>query len=73
MLYEVITPPFVGELSGWSALPDNLLVATVDDNMLPDFVQVYLCGSDFPRELLPNVAYWHAATSEEALNGYLVV
>lgn len=65
------TPPFIGELSGWSALPDNLLVATVDGNMLPDVVQIYLCGEDVPRELLSNVAYWHAATSEEALGGHL--
>lgn len=65
------TPPFVGELSGWSVLPDNLLVATVDDNMLPDFVQIYLCGADVPREILSNVAYWHAGTSEKALSDYI--
>ncbi|MCB2179659.1 hypothetical protein KQH54_00900 [bacterium] len=65
------TPPFVGELSSWSALPDNLLVAAVDDNMLPNFVQVYLCGEDVPREILSNVAYWHAGTSEDALSDYL--
>lgn len=65
------TPPFVGELANWTVLPDMLLVTTVNEDMLPDFTQVYLCGSDVPREILPNVAYWHAATSEEALAGHL--
>jgi hypothetical protein len=65
------TPPFVGELANWSVLPDILLITTVDDSMLPDYAQVYMCGSDVPREILPHVAYWHAATSEDALSGNL--
>jgi len=65
------TPPVVGELASWETLPDNLLIAVVDDDLAPDYVQIYLCGEDIPREELARVAYWHAATSEDALQGYL--
>lgn len=65
------TPPIVGELANWSVIPDIILITTVDQNSLPDFAQIYMCGEDIPRELLSQVAYWHAATSEEAFQGYL--
>jgi hypothetical protein len=65
------TPPLVGDLAGWSVLPDMILIAVVDDLLSPDFVQVYECGQDIPRELLDRVAYWHSATSEQALEGHL--
>lgn len=62
------TPPFVGELASWRVLPDTLLITTVDESMLPNYTQIYLCGEDVPREDLPHVAYWHAGTSEDALS-----
>lgn len=65
------SPPLVGDLSGWSVLPDMILIAAVDDQLSPDFVQIYECGQDIPRELLERVAFWHAATSEQSLGGHL--
>ena len=64
-------PPLVGNLAGWPVIPDLILLATVDGLLVPDLVQVYECGQDIPRELLDRVAFWHAATSEQALQGYL--
>jgi hypothetical protein len=64
------TPPLVGDLASWVSLPDNLLIAVVNEDLSPDYVQVYLCGRDIPRDVLRNVAYWHAATSEDGLQGY---
>ncbi len=61
----------MGELVSWEALPDNLLIAVVDDDLVPEYVQIYQCGEDIPQEELARVAYWHAATSEDALEGYL--
>ena len=65
------TPPIVGELANWSLLPDILLITTVDENLNPNFAQVYLCGDDVPHDVLPQVAYWHSATSEDAFQGYI--
>jgi hypothetical protein len=65
------TPPIVGDLANWSVLPDLILITTVDHNSNPNFAQVYMCGEDVPREVLSSVAYWHAATSEEAFQGHL--
>jgi len=42
----------------------------VDEMSNPQYAQVYLCGSDVPRDVLSQVAYWHAATSEAALEPY---
>lgn len=64
------TPPIVGELASWEALPENLLIAVVDDDLVPQYVQIYQCGEDVPAEELSRVAYWHAATSEDALQGH---
>lgn len=66
-----LTPPLVGELSSWAGIPDHILVTTVDEGFSPDSVQIYICGADIPDETLSKVAYWHAATDEEALAGYL--
>jgi hypothetical protein len=65
------TPPLVGELATWETLPDNLLIAVVDEDLVPDYVQVYQCSGDIPAAELDWVAYWHAATSVDALMGYL--
>jgi hypothetical protein len=65
------TPPLVGELQNWPMLPDKLLITLVTEDMLPDFAQVYMCGEDVPDDVIERVAYWHAATSEEALDGHL--
>ena len=65
------TPPLVGELASWEVLPDNLLIAVVDEDLTPEYVQIYQCGTDIPSAELERVAYWHAATSVDALNGYL--
>jgi hypothetical protein len=64
------TPPIVGELANWPVLPDVILITVVDEMSNPQYAQVYLCGSDVPRDVLSQVAYWHAATSEEALEPY---
>ena len=65
------TPPIVGELANWQVLPDLILITVVDSESNPLYAQVYLCGIDVPREVLSDVAYWHAATSEDAFQGYL--
>ncbi len=64
-------PPVVGELATWTVVPDTILITVVDENSDPIFTQVYVCGQQIPREVLSQVAYWHAATSEEAFTGYL--
>jgi hypothetical protein len=66
-----LTPPLVGELSSWAGIPDNILITTVDETFSPDSAQIYICGADIPEETLSKVAYWHAATDEEALADYL--
>ena len=43
----------------------------VDENLNPDFSQIYLCGENIPAEVRERVVYWHAATSEEALADYV--
>lgn len=65
------TPPIVGELANWEVVPNMILITTVTDSPSPDFVQIYKCGVDIPREALTSVAYWHTATSEDALQRYL--
>jgi hypothetical protein len=65
------TPPIVGELANWEALPETLLITVVDSNSNPQYVQIFMCGQDVPREVRSQVAYWHAATSEDAFQGYL--
>lgn len=65
------SPPVVGELATWTTLPNYLLIAAVDENLNPDFAQVYLCGEDIPADVRERVVYWHAATSEEALADYV--
>jgi hypothetical protein len=64
------TPPRVGELATWSALPDNLLIAVTDESDNPDYFQIYLCGEDIPADDLDRVIYFHAGTNDEALQGY---
>lgn len=64
-------PPIVGELASWSIIPDTILITTVDEENNPDYAQIYLCGKDIPTEILDRVAYWHAATSEQALQDHL--
>ena len=64
-------PPIVGRLASWTVIPDTILITTVDENGSPDHAQIYICGQDIPRETLGQVAYWHAATSEQALQGHL--
>jgi hypothetical protein len=68
-----LTPPLTGELSSWAAIPNNILITTIDESFDPETVQIYLCGDDIPEETLGRVAYWHAATSEEALDDYLAL
>lgn len=65
------TPPLVGDLQNWPALPEKLLITVVTEDMLPDYAQIYMCGEDIPSEVVEQVAYWHAGTSEEALQGHL--
>ena len=65
------TPPIVGELASWAALPDKLLVTVVDGMSNPLYSRIFICGDDVPEEILSQVAFWHAATSAEAFQGYL--
>ena len=64
-------PPIIGELAYWPGVPDTILVTTVNPDASPDTAQIYLCGADIPDEALIRVAYWHAATSEQALQDHL--
>jgi hypothetical protein len=64
-------PPLVGELASWPSVPNTILISTVNEHGSPDSAQIYLCGGDIPGEVLGKVAYWHAATSEQALEGHL--
>jgi hypothetical protein len=66
-----LTPPIIGELAYWPLVPDTILVTTVNADASPDSVRVYLCGADIPAEDLIRSAYWHAATSETALDEYI--
>jgi hypothetical protein len=66
-----LTPPLVGELSSWAAVPDNILITVIDEDFNPESITIYICGEDIPEETLGQVYYWHAATSEEALSGYV--
>jgi hypothetical protein len=66
-----LTPPVTGELSSWAAIPDNILITTIDESFIPEAVQIYVCGADIPEETLGQVYYWHAATSVEALSDYV--
>jgi hypothetical protein len=63
--------PIVGELAYWPGVPDTILVTTINADSSPDTVRVYMCGSDIPDNVLIRVAYWHTATSEDALQDYL--
>lgn len=65
------SPPIVGELASWQVLPSPLLITVVDQSSNPFYAQVYLCGGDVPGEVLSQVAFWHAGTSEQAFQGYL--
>lgn len=65
------SPAIIGELASWQALPDNLLVAVYDQENKPDYVRIYQCGQDFPEADRPRSVYWHAGTSQEALEDYL--
>lgn len=66
-----LLPPIIGELAYWPTIPDTILVTTVNADASPDSVRVYLCGADIPAEELIRSAYWHAATSEAALDDYI--
>jgi hypothetical protein len=66
-----LTPPIIGELAYWPAVPDTILVTTVNQDSSPDSVRIFLCGADIPSEELSRSGYWHAATSEDALQDYL--
>jgi hypothetical protein len=68
-----LTTPLTGELSSWAAIPDNILITTIDETLKPETVQIYLCGADIPEETLSHVYYWHAATSVEALSDYMTL
>jgi hypothetical protein len=66
-------PPRVGELAGWTVIPDMLLTTVVNEDLTPDYMQVYHCGEDIPEEILARTAYWHAGTDEDAFSGYLIL
>lgn len=65
------SPAVIGELASWNALPDNLLVAVYDEDNKPDYVRIYQCGQDLPEADRPRSVYWHAGTSQKALEDYL--
>lgn len=65
------SPTIIGELAYWPGVPDTILITTVNPDASPDSARIYLCGADVPAEELNRTAYWHAGTSEEALQDHL--
>jgi hypothetical protein len=64
-------PPQVGDFANWEDLPDHLVITVVNETFNPQFTGYYECGADIPPAARAHIAFWHAGTSAEAVQGYL--